>query len=189
MATSVKEKVNVEQLSKYGFKAGGEYYNWSKNITEEHKGKVVPGASFDMDIYVADSGKKYVNAVNGMLEAGSVPKAEPKFNAPKTAAVYTGRKATTDDSMSKAEWAAKDVRISRQGVIQAAVQALAPIVAPDLLLAKSVELANGMLDYVNQEGLKPFCLFLNVAGALVGALAHDGLCVVLKRATCFFKLV
>ncbi len=152
MATSVKEKVNVEQLSKYGFKAGGEYYNWSKNITEEHKGKVVPGAAFDMDIYVADSGKKYVNAVNGMLEAGSVPKTEAKFNAPKTAGpAYTGRKASTDDSMSKAEWAAKDVRISRQGCIQAAVQALAPVVAPDKLLVEAEALAEAMLEFVNKK--------------------------------------
>ncbi len=151
MATSVKEKVTVQELSKYGFKAGGEYYNWSKNIKEEDKGKIVPGASFDMDIYIADSGKKYVNAVNGMLEAGSVPKVEPKFNAPKTAsAVYTGRKAGSDsDTMSKAEWAAKDQRISRQGVIQAAVQALAPVVAPELLLGKACELADGMLSYVH----------------------------------------
>jgi excinuclease ABC subunit C len=40
-----------------------------------------------MDIYVADSGKKYVNAVNGTLSGTDVPKAEPKFNAPKTVAV------------------------------------------------------------------------------------------------------
>ncbi len=150
MATNVKEKVTVQELSKYGFKAGGEYYNWSKNTKEEDKGKIVPGASFDMDIYVADSGKKYVNAVNGMLSGTDVPKAEPKFSAPKTAsAVYTGRKTEVSDTMSKAEWAAKDQRISRQGVIQAAVQALAPVVAPEKLLEEAVKLADGMLAYVN----------------------------------------
>ncbi len=152
MASNVKEQVTVQELSKYGFKAGGEYYNWSKNIKEEDKGKVVPGASFDMDIYIADSGKKYVNAVNGSLTGSAVPTVEPKFNAPKTAAVYTGRKAGSDsDTMSKAEWAAKDQRISRQGVIQAAVQALAPVVAPEKLLEEAVNLADGMLAYVNPK--------------------------------------
>jgi len=127
--------------------------NWSKNIKEAEKGKIVPGASFDMDIYVADSGKKYVNSVNGMLEVGSVPKTAPKYNAPKTVSTtaYTGRKSTTDDTMSKAEWAAKDQRISRQGCIQAAVQALAPALAIDVLFENASKLADQMLGYVNPK--------------------------------------
>jgi len=153
MATNVKEKVTVAELSKYGFKAGGEYYNWSKNIKEEDKGKIVPGASFDMDIYVADSGKKYVNAVNGMLSPGEAPAVAPKFNAPRTASTpkYEGRKAAVSDSMSKEEWAAKDRRISRQGCIQAAVQALAPTLASDVLFDAASKLADQMLVYVNPE--------------------------------------
>ena len=30
--------------------------------------------------------------------------------------------------------------------------------------------------------LKPYCLILNVAGALIGALAHDGVCIMLNGA-------
>ncbi len=150
MSSTVKEKVSVEQLSKFGFKANNEYYNWSKKISEEDKGKVIPGASFDMDIYVADSGKKYVNSVIGMLEAGQAPKPEAKFNSPKATPKYEGRGAVADNSMSKADWAAKDVRISRQGCIQAAVNALGPVLAPDVLLDEAVKLADKMLEYVNR---------------------------------------
>lgn len=38
---------------------------------------------------------------------------------------YTGRQGSTDtDKMSKADWAAKDRRISRQGLYQAALQSM-----------------------------------------------------------------
>lgn len=47
------------------------------------------------------------------------------------------------NEMSKEDWAAKDRRISRQGVIQIAVQ-----VAPTF--EKAVELADRMLEYVNK---------------------------------------
>lgn len=47
--------------------------------------------------------------------------APPKAEAPKP--VYTGRKAASD-TMSKDEWAAKDRRIGRAGLYQAALQSV-----------------------------------------------------------------
>jgi hypothetical protein len=56
-----------------------------------------------------------------------------------------------DNSMSKEEWASKDLRISRQGVIQAAVQAVAPIVALEEVYNEAEKLANQMLKFVNTK--------------------------------------
>ncbi len=61
------------------------------------------------------------------------------------------KKATSDNSMSKEEWAAKDVRISRQGLIQAAVHALGPVVGLETLFEEAEKLANQMLEYVNRK--------------------------------------
>jgi len=46
----------------------------------------------------------------------------PAQEAQVAAAKKSIAKATSDTTMSKAEWAAKDVRISRQGLFQAALQ-------------------------------------------------------------------
>lgn len=141
MASTVKEKVTVQELSKYGFKANGEYINWSKNVKESDKGRVVPGGTFEMELYIADSGKKYVNSVSASTDQihGDVP------NVPKPLIVKTVSKAAAKtDAMSKDEWQAKDTRISRQGVIQVAVQVAGSF-------EDAVKLANQMLDFVNQK--------------------------------------
>lgn len=50
---------------------------------------------------------------------------EAKIAEAKATPVYTGRKPIDDDKMSKSDWAAKDQRISRQGLYQAALQSTA----------------------------------------------------------------
>ena len=97
------EKVTVTELSKYGVKVGAEYYNWSKQIKESEKGQVVPGGTYDMELYVADSGKKYINSVGGEFSTLVVTKAQPKASVtPKVTPV------AKTETMSKAEWSAKD---------------------------------------------------------------------------------
>jgi len=162
MATTVMAKIKVQELTKYGFKANDKYVNYSKQLDETSKTKIVPGAEFDCELYVADSGKEYLNKIlrqSTSVAAVSVPNVDverakkitdyaqgkpraftPKFN--KTVAV--------DNSMSKGEWAAKDTRISRQGSIQAAVKALASVLGPEVLFVEAAKLADQMLEYVNR---------------------------------------
>lgn len=140
MATTTKETVKVESLGKWGPKINGEYYSWSKNIKDVDKGRVVPGGTFDLDIYVADSGKKYINAVKGSTEVLIKPTVVKPVDVYIKPAVT--RAEAKSDAMSKDEWAAKDRRISRQGVIQVAVQ-----VESDF--DKAVLLAEKMLGFVN----------------------------------------
>lgn len=107
MASTVKEMVKVDALSKFGFKSGAEYLNWSKNIKDSEKGKVVPGGTFEMELYVADSGKKYVNSVaTSATASAAAPK--PAVKVEVKAAPTAAPKATSSESMSKAEWSAKD---------------------------------------------------------------------------------
>ena len=162
MATTQIDKIQVSELSKFGFKVGNEFVNYSKQLPEADKTRVVPGAEFDAEMYVADSGKRYLNKIiqstavstsevmahqapalnkNPAVDIERAKKFVPKFQ----------KKETADNSMSKDEWAAKDQRISRQGVIQAAVIALAPVVSLDLLPIEAIKLANTMLTFVNNK--------------------------------------
>lgn len=159
MSSVTVKNVKVDELSKFGFKADGKYVNYSKQITDADKLKVVPGAEFQAELYVADSGKEYLNKIlsQAVLPAQTLA-ATVVLNQPK-APVDTerARKFTPkftkkdDDTMSKADWAAKDVRISRQGIIQAAVQALAPVVDLKNLHTESEKLATFMLEFVNRK--------------------------------------
>ena len=139
MATTVKETVRVESLGKWGPKVGNEFYGWSKQIKEADKGKVVPGGEYLMDVYIADSGKKYVNAVTPVNNTGLMPKpaakAEPKAEPVKTVAKKS-------EEMTRADWDSKDRRISRQGCIQVAVQV-------ESKFEDAVKLAERMLEFVN----------------------------------------
>lgn len=153
MASTVKEKIVVSELSKFGFKVGQEYVNYSKKLPEADKTKVVPGAEFEAELFVADSGKRYLNKILASVAAAGVatPAVAPVVDAER-AKRFTPKfqkKDSTDSSMSKEEWAAKDQRISRQGVIQAAVIALAPVVSLEKLEGEAVKLATAMLSFVN----------------------------------------
>jgi len=114
-----------------------------------------------MELYIADSGKKYINKILQMVETADVPKADTiraKKYTPKetktTVTVATGVVKTAEDKpMLRADWDAKDRRISRQGVIQASVQAVANLgMCPSTedLFPLAEELANKMLEFVGK---------------------------------------
>jgi len=162
MSQTTVVKVKVEELSKYGFKANGRYVNYSKQITEADKARVVPGAEFEAEYFVSDSGKEYLNKIVARSPKVDAPKVEtpkaateakpnvdsdrakrftPKFNKEKA----------PDNSMSKEDWNRKDERISRQGLIQASFIALAPVVSLETLFDEAVKLADKGLEYVNRN--------------------------------------
>lgn len=140
MAQTVKETIQVASLGKWGPKVGDEYYSWSKNIKEADKGKVVPGGTYDCDVYIADSGKKYLNSVTVNGNVAPLLVAPVFKDTPLVKPVKVSVKKS--EEMTRADWDSKDRRISRQGVIQVAVQ-----VESDF--DKAMALAERMLEFVN----------------------------------------
>jgi hypothetical protein len=126
------ETIVVEKNGKFGPMVDGKYYSFSKF----YKGRkeFAEGEKLTVDVYTADSGKKYINSLSG--DAATVAPVKKAF-------VPTVKAAPAkSDVMSKDEWAAKDQRISRQGVIQVAVQVTSSF-------DDAVILADKMLGYVN----------------------------------------
>jgi hypothetical protein len=144
-------EVAVEQLTKFGYKDASGYVSYSKKLSDDDKLKVVPGAKFEGEYYVADSGTRYLNKVFKTLQKADTVKIEKPVVA-KSVEVKTFPVAPAkNETMSKAEWADKDVRISRQGVIQAAVRAVSAYSADPMdCYEKAVILANHMLKFVNE---------------------------------------
>jgi len=158
MATNQVVKVKVEELTKYGFKANGRYVNYSKQFNESDKANIVPGVEFEAEYYIANSGKEYLNKILSFNTSqktktvtAPVVEAKPDTARAKHFTPKFNKEKAPDNSMSKEEWAAKDQRISRQGVIQAAVIALAPVVSLEVLPIEAVSLAIEMLKFVKGE--------------------------------------
>lgn len=159
---NVKEKLVVAQLSKFGFKVGEEYINFSKNLPEGDKAKVVPGLEAEMELYVADSGKRYLNKLvsvvpaakvlaKAVIETAETPKVLPDTERAKRFTPKFQKKEVTGDAMTRSDWDAKDTRISRQGAIQAAYNSLAPVVSLEKLPAEAEKAALHMLEFVNRK--------------------------------------
>lgn len=165
MANTVIVKVKVQELSKYGFKANDRYVGLSKNLSEADKTRLVPGAEFEAEYYVADSGKEYLNKI--LASVSSAPQSPgDSANAPKTAypKVDTERakkftpkyekKAAVSDSekMSKADWSAKDrsqliggLSHDAAAITAALVTVIGDIYEPKNALTAYKELLVGML--------------------------------------------
>ena len=158
MNSNVIVKVKVEKLTKFGYADGEGYVSYSKNLTDHDKALIVPGAAFEAEIYTAPSGARYLNKVVARSAAVVAPKAQeltppvtdvtPPVDTERAKKFMPKFTKKSDDTMSKEEWAAKDQRISRQGVIQAAVIALAPVVSLEILPEEAVKLATKMLEFV-----------------------------------------
>jgi hypothetical protein len=142
MAQTTVVTVTVEELSKYGFKANGRYVGLSKQLSETDKAMIVPGATFEAEFYIADSGKEYLNKVLKASPKAVAKKYTPKAFTPKF------KKEEKGEAMTRADWDAKDQRISRQGAVQAAVIALAPVVSLENLPEEAIKLATQMLVFV-----------------------------------------
>lgn len=160
MSNNVVVKVQVEALSKFGYKDAEGYVSYSKNCTDHDKALVVPGAAFEAEIYTAPSGARYLNKIVARSAHVEAPKATATVpaatlnklpvspdteRAKKFTPKYEKKADTTSAGLSKDEWLEKDKRITRCGNIQVAVQVMGDF-------DKAVELANKMFSYVFQEG-------------------------------------
>lgn len=158
MSQTIKEQVTVEKLGPYGPKVGDVYYGWSKNLKEKEKGTVISGGTYDLEVFVADSGKKYINKVLGQLAGVTqlpVLVAPVFTNTPvaKEAKATHVAKPSTSEAMTKAEWSAKDRSQLIGGLSHDAAAIVAAMVAvrSDLAdnekaLAVYKDLLEGMLE-------------------------------------------
>jgi hypothetical protein len=147
-------EVAVESLTKFGFKANGEFINWSKKFDEASKAQVIPGSKLSVQMYIADSGKQYVNQI--LKQLGST--VDPLLVAPVFAKTPTVKplaqpltKAPATETMSKAEWSAKDRSQLIGGLshdaatLAASIVPMSPYTTVEEVLAKYKFFLEGML--------------------------------------------
>jgi len=154
---TVTELIRVTGVSEYSVYSGQQRYSFNKGVNSSMFTK---GNTYSVNVKVGKNGGKYIDSVSndlGVLAGDVTPAAtssnagalNPNINKGSNFKSFSAKK---DDNMTKEEWAAKDVRISRSGVIQAAVQAVATH-SKDVndLEVKAIALAEAMLAFVNQS--------------------------------------
>lgn len=157
MPNATVELIRVTGVSPYSVFAGSTRYSFNKGITS---GQFQKGHAYSVTVTVGKNGNKYINGVTndlGVLDADisqvSVPTTNkentplnPETNVLVSRPVNEYGKPVSDYAI------AKDGRIARSGVIQAAVQAVSSHVKDvDELKLKARELAEDMLLWVNNS--------------------------------------
>lgn len=165
-------RIIVEAKSPFGI-LNAEDKKWYNPANKDSLKDIKVGQAYDIvlgDVKGTDGKvrKQITNMVIVDLNKGAVAVAEKPAVEVKTdnaqvqtevKKTYSGKQFTprktfvpkADNGLSKEEWAQKDVRISRQGLIQAAVQALAHLHTPPKLFDEAAKLADQMLEYVRRE--------------------------------------
>jgi len=141
IASGTRRTYTVQELTKYGFRANDTYVNYSKNISEADKGRIIPGLTFDAEVYVAASGKEYIEKIVSTVDVVGNLAVSPSGNKTENPRAATKPVPAKSDTMSKEEWSEKDKRIGRAGAIQVAVQVIADFDG-------AVALADKMLKYI-----------------------------------------
>ena len=153
MATqTVTKLIKVTGVSPYSVYSGTQRYSFNKGVDST---MFVKGNTYSVNVKVGVKGGEYIDSVSnnlGVLAGDATPAPASNGSALNPEFNKSSFKKSTDSGLSKEEWAAKDIRISRSGVIQAAVQACASH-SKDVadLQAKSITLAEAMLAWVNKQ--------------------------------------
>lgn len=153
MAQTLAVKVKVQELTKYGYKANDRYVGYSKLFKDQ--ARVVPGAEFEAEYYVADSGKEYLNKILASVPAAPPQQVVVQSPAPAVAIApkefkpkFQKKEEGASATMSKSEWQAKDRSQLIGGLSHDAAAITAAIVAVDTTvtpLAVYRSLLEGML--------------------------------------------
>lgn len=165
------ELIQVTGISPFSVYSGNVRYSFNKGVDSTMFQK---GHTYSVSINIGTNGGKYINRVDGdlgVVNLTGTPEASlnadenklPTAPNPTTATASTpakapykkpwsggGSKKSDDSGLTKEEWAAKDRRIQRSGLIQAAVVAVASHVGTvEQLEVEAIKLSEAMLTWVN----------------------------------------
>ncbi len=148
----VTELIRVTGVSPYSVYSGQQRYSFNKGITSN---MFVKGNTYSVSIAVSAKGAKYIHQVSndlGALQAdvndSPAPALNPSLN--KNVDVNRPRRAKMGEPLTDYDLLIQQ-SISRSGVVQAAVQAVASHAKDvDDLQVKAITLAEAMLSWVNK---------------------------------------
>jgi hypothetical protein len=138
--TSKTAKIKVERVSKYGVLVEGAWWNFDKKSgigPDDFGGTGQKNGYYEVEYNEGKEGGHFIKSVKNA--PASAPKSEPKADEKPKA------------SLSKEEWAEKDARIRRSGLVQAAVVAVSQggwVANPSELVALAFEKAKEMEKWV-----------------------------------------
>lgn len=152
------ELIKISAIGPFGVNSGGVWYKLGKGVKPED---FIKGCTYSIDVATSTKGAKYINKIVSNMGAQvftkpvriepllnpdlNTEKATPNVPPPDTRPLNEYGKPVSDYAI------AKDKRIARSGVIQAAVQAMSAHVSNREQLEKeSILLAEAMLTWVQQ---------------------------------------
>jgi hypothetical protein len=145
------EILKVTAIGPYGINCGGTWYKLGKGITTNLFQR---GTAYTVEVATSAKGAKFINKIIGTvaIPTPSVPLLDPTLNTSSNALTTQDVRPLNEYGKPVSDYAiAKDKRIARSGVIQAAVQAMSPHVSNREQLEKeSILLAEAMLTWVQQ---------------------------------------
>ncbi len=146
------ELIRVTGVSPYSVYSGQQRYSFNKGISS---GMFTKGNTYSVSVAVSNKGAKYIHAVSNDLGAlgadvnTSTPALNPSVNQV-PASNNNPRRAKMGEPLTDYDLHIQAC-ISRSGVIQAAVQAVAVHSKLDDLEGNAIRLAEGMLKWVNNS--------------------------------------
>jgi hypothetical protein len=142
---AVLDLIQIEAIGPYGVLCNGTWLT----VRDPLKASFVKGQSYSVRTVTNPKGKKEIVGIEGT----ALPVLNPELNKAPTPSFQKRSfyRKPAEDKMTKEEWAAKDKRIGRAGVIQAAVVAVSPHVAKkEDILPAAIALAEGMSEWTYQ---------------------------------------
>jgi len=147
------ELLKITAVGPYGVNSGGTWYKLGKGMTV---GMFQRGSTYSVEVYTGTKGGKFINKViQNITSVPTEPLLNPQFNS--SAPILEVEKPKDTRPLNEygkpvSDYAiAKDQRIARSGVIQAAVQAMSGHVSNREQLEKEgILLAEAMLKWVKE---------------------------------------
>lgn len=145
------ETIKITAIGPYGVNVNGTWYKMGKGITTN---LFTRGSTYSVDIFVGNKGGKFINKILSTRPVEVTTKVEEPLLNPElnSTPIIKDTRPVNEYGKPVSDYAlAKDQRIARSGVIQAAVQAMSPHISNREQLEKeSILLAEAMLKWVKE---------------------------------------